>query len=168
MDRLERNPVSFGVKTDRIDDHVGALDRRGSASLVEQVSGLVTQFRAGFAEYPFGALGMAGNDPHREPLRPQMRYDVVAEKPRASENSNSRRTLIAAPLSLFARPRFCFPVLRLGEFRVRLGRLRVAFTSRRIVVLACRFPLGAMPQLTRALIRVHAIAHMEDHLPQHR
>src|SRR5438477_8253206 len=144
MDRLERYPVSFGVKTDRIDDHVGALDRRGSASLVEQVSGLVTQFRAGFAEYPFGALGMAGNDPHREPLRPQMRYDVVAEEPRASENSNSRRHAhCGAPIPVFA-ARLCFPVLRLGEFRVRLGCLRVAFTPRRIAVLACRFPLGGM------------------------
>src|SRR5438132_13612665 len=76
--------------------------------------------------------------------------------------------LMAAPLFLFARSRLCFPVLRLGEFRVRLGRLRVAFTSRRIAVLACRFPLGGMPQLTRALIQVHAHDPTEDHLPQHR
>src|SRR5207248_4888077 len=91
MDRLERYPVSFGVKTDRIDDHIGARDRRGGASLVEQVSGLVTEFRPGFAEHPFGAPRMAGDDAHRASLPPQLRHDVAAEKPRASENSNSRR-----------------------------------------------------------------------------
>ena len=104
MDRLERYPVSFGVKTDRIDDHKGAVDRRGGAFLVEQVSGLVTQFRPGFAEYPFGTLGMAGDDPHREPLRSQMRHDVAAEKPRASENSNSRRAHPRAPIPACAGP----------------------------------------------------------------
>jgi hypothetical protein len=75
---------------------------------------------------------------------------------------------MVAPLFLFARSRLCFPVLRVGEFPARLGRLRVGFTSRRIVVLDCRFPLGGMPQLARALIQVHPIADREDHLPQHR
>src|SRR5689334_16959579 len=105
MDRLERYAGAFGVKTDRIDDHVGALDCRSSAPLVEHVSGLITQFRAGFAEYPFGPLGMPGNDPHREPPRPQTRHDVAAEKPRASENSNRwQRAYGGAPIPVCAIP----------------------------------------------------------------
>jgi len=145
----------LGVKTDRIDDHIGALDRRGSASLVEQVSGLVTQFRPLFGEHPFGAPGMSGDDPHREPLRSQMRHDVVAEKPRAPENSNSRRAHRGA-LSLLAQARPSFLVLRLGDFRVCLGSLRVAFTLRRIAVLARRLTLSGMPKLARAFVQVHS------------
>ena len=105
MDRLERYSVSFGVKTGRIDDHIGTRDRRGGASLIEQVSGLVTQFRPGFAEHPFGAPGMAGDDTHRESLRPQTRHDIAAEKPRASENSNSRQRAYGdAPIPVGAAP----------------------------------------------------------------
>src|SRR5438270_1599516 len=112
MDRLERYPVSFRVKTGRIDDHIGACDRRGGASLVEQVSGLVTQFRLGFAEQLFGAFGMAGDDAHHEALRPQLRYDVAAEKARAAENSDGRRRAHrGAPIAACAGPAFlsCAP-----------------------------------------------------------
>ena len=112
MDRLERYPASFGVKTGRVDDHIGTRDGRGGASLVEQVSRFVTQFRLGFAEQLFGAFGMAGDDAHREPLRSQRRYDVAAEKTRAAESSDGRRRANrGAPIVACAGPAFlsCVP-----------------------------------------------------------
>ena len=113
MDRLERYPVSFRVKTGRIDDHIGACDCRGGASLVEQVSGLVTQFRLGFAEQLFGAFGMARATTRT--ASPFVRSCATMLRPRnpvPPKTATVGGALIAAPLSLLSRaPAFlsCVP-----------------------------------------------------------